>query len=110
MAYNSNEQGAIEYEVRTLHPIVSQYEEEQSYKLLTDGELAAGLEIRINLMAELKGDAASRATWYRTMRQEGVFSVNEIRALEDLPDIPGGDAHFVPLNYAPLGAAEKESE
>lgn len=107
MAYNSNEQGAIEYVVRTLHPIVSQYEEEQSYKLLTDEELAAGLEIRINLMAELKGDAASRAVWYQTMRQEGVFSINDIRALEDMPDIPGGDAHYVPLNFAPLTGDEK---
>lgn len=107
MAYNSNEQGAIDYVTRTLHPIVNQYEEEQSYKLLTDGELAAGLEIRINLMAELRGDAASRAVWYRTMRQEGVFSINDIRALEDMPDIPGGDAHYVPLNYAPLEEAPK---
>ena len=108
MAYNSNEQGAIEYVVRTLHPIVSQYEEEQSYKLLTDSELAAGLEIRINLMAELKGDTNSRAVWYRTMRQEGVFSINDIRALEDMPDIPGGDAHYVPLNYTPLKAKGEE--
>ena len=58
-------------------------------------------------MAELKGDAASRAVWYQTMRQEGVFSINDIRALEDMPDIPGGDAHYVPLNFAPLTGDEK---
>ena len=101
-AYGSNEQNAIEYVVGTLHPIVTQYEEEQTYKLLTDSELKKGLEIRINMMAELRGDAASRANWYRTMRDTGVLSVNEIRALEDLPFIDGGDTHYASLNYVPL--------
>lgn len=71
-------------------------------KLLTDSELKKGLEIRINMMAELRGDAASRANWYRTMRDTGVLSVNEIRALEDLPFIDGGDTHYASLNYVPL--------
>lgn len=101
-SYASNEQNSIEYVVSTLHPIVTQYEEEQTYKLLTDSELKKGLEIRINMMAELSGDAASRANWYRTMRDTGVLSVNEIRALEDLPFIDGGDTHYASLNYVPL--------
>lgn len=50
-SYASNEQNSIEYVVSTLHPIVTQYEEEQTYKLLTDSELKKGLEIRINMMA-----------------------------------------------------------
>lgn len=101
-AYGSNEQNAIEYVVGTLHPIVTQYEEEQSYKLLTDSELAAGLELRINMMAELKGDTASRGAWYTNQRNNGVFSVNDIRALEDLPDVEGGDERRESLNYVPL--------
>ena len=101
-SYSSNEQNAIEYVVGTLHPIVTQYEEELSYKLLTDRELRGGLEIRLNLMGELRGDSASRATWYKNMRETGAFSVNEIRALEDLPPVPGGDTHYASLNYVPL--------
>ena len=101
-SYSSNEQNAIEYVVGTLHPIVTQYEEEQTWKLLTDRELAAGLEIRINMMAELRGDTESRRKWYQTMLQEGPFSVNDVLALEDLPDIPGGDEHRASLNYVPL--------
>ena len=101
-SYSSNEQNAIEYVVGTLHPIVAQYEEELSYKLLTDRELRQGLEIRINLMAELKGDTAARAEWYRIMLDEGPFSVNDVRALEDLPDVPGGDTHRASLNFVPL--------
>ena len=101
-SYSSNEQNAIEYVVGTLHPIVTQYEEEQTWKLLTDRELAAGLEIRINLLAELRGDTEARGRWYQIMLQEGPFSVNDVRALEDLPDIPGGDFHRASLNYVPL--------
>ena len=101
-AYSSNEQNAIEYVVGTLHPIVTQYEEEQTWKLLTDREIAAGLEVRINLMAELRGDSNARMHVYQTMLQEGVYSVNDVRALEDLPDILGGGEHRASLNYVPL--------
>lgn len=101
-SYSSNEQNAIEYVVGTLHPIVTQYEEELSYKLLTDRELTVGVEVRINMMAELKGDTAARAAWYKAMMQEGPFSVNDVRALEDLPDVEGGDEHRASLNYVPL--------
>lgn len=109
-AYSSNEQNAIEYVVSTLHPIISQYEEEQTWKLLTDSELRAGLEIRINLMAELKGDTTSRGAWYNNMRNNGVFSVNDIRALEDLPDVEGGDDRLASLNYVPLSSWSRLSE
>ena len=101
-AYGSNEQNAIEYVVSTLHPIVNQYAEEQTWKLLTNTELRQGLEIRINMMAELKGDTASRGAWYTNQRNNGVFSVNDIRALEDLPDVEGGDERRESLNYVPL--------
>lgn len=109
-AYSSNEQNAVEYVVSTLHPIISQYEEEQTWKLLTETELRQGLQIRINLMAELKGDTASRGTWYTNQRDNGVFSVNDVRALEDLPDVEGGDERRESLNYVPLADWRRLSE
>ena len=36
------------------------------------------------------------------MRETGAFAVNEIRALEDLPPVAGGDTHYASLNYVPL--------
>lgn len=101
-AYGSNEQNAIEYVVGTLHPIVTQYEEEQTWKILPPGDVRKGLEIRINMMAELKGDTSSRANWYRTMTEVSAFSPNDILALEDLPDVPGGEHRKASLNYVPL--------
>jgi len=101
-AYNSNEQNATDYVQNTLHPIVSQCEEEDTYKLLFDSELARGLQIRRNMMAELRGDTATRAAWYRTGREIGYFSVNDICDLEDTPRVPGGDTRNASLNYVPL--------
>lgn len=101
-AYDSNEQNAIEYVVGTLHPIVTQYEEEMTWKLLLKSQVAAGLEIRINMMAELRGDFSSRGQWYKDMVECGGFSVNNIMALEDMPDVPGGDERRASLNYVPL--------
>ena len=101
-SYNSNEQNGIEYVVGTLHPIVTQYEEEQTYKLLFPSQVNQGLELRINMMAELRGDYAARGAWYKTMRESGAFSVNDIMALEDMPDVEGGEERLASLNYVPL--------
>ena len=100
-SYNSNEQNAIEYVVSTLHPIVTQYEEELTWKLLPQTE-ASKMKIRINLMAELRGDFSSRASWYKAMREIGGFSANDILALEDMPDVEGGDERYASLNFVPL--------
>lgn len=101
-SYSSNEQNAIEYVVNTLHPTCTQYEQEISYKGLFESELSRGIEIKINIMAELKGDFATRGKWYTEMRNNGSFSVNDILALEDRPKVNGGDDRLASLNYVPL--------
>lgn len=101
-SYSSNEQNDIEYVKGSLQPDVTQYEEEDTYKLLFEVELRQGLEIRRNMMAELRGDTTARGAWYKTMREVGAFSVNDILALEDMPEVPGGDGRYASLNYVPL--------
>lgn len=101
-SYNSNEQNAIEYASGTLQPIVTAWEQELTYKLLPKAERDSGLEIRLNMMAELRGDSATRAAWYRSMREAGAFSVNDILDLEDMPRVEGGDERMASLNYVPL--------
>jgi len=95
--------------VNTLHPKVTQYEEEDTYKLLFDSEKFKGLEIRRNMMAELKGDTASRGNWYKTMREIGTFSANDVLGLEDMPNVPGGDTRNASLNFVPLELFEELS-
>lgn len=102
MSYSSNEQNNIEFCVNTIQPIITQMELEETSKLLTISDRKRGLEIRHNMMALLRGDTVSRGNWYKTMREIGGLSVNEIRALEDMGAVPGGDSHYASLNYVPL--------
>lgn len=108
-SYSSNEQNGIEYVVNTLHPIVTQYEEEDTAKLLFEKEQRQGLEIRRNMMAELRGDFASRGEWYAKMRECGAYSVDDILELEDRPKVPGGSIRYASLNYVPLELFEELS-
>lgn len=101
-SYSSNEANGIDFVVDTLAPSVKLYEDEDSYKLLPISDQLAGVKIRRNMMAYLRGDSASRSAWYKAMREIGVFSVDDIRALEDLPDVPGGSSRYGSLNYIPL--------
>lgn len=109
-SYSSKEQNGIEYVTNTLHPIVNQMEQEDTYKLLFESEREQGLQIRRNMMAELRGDYASRGNWYNQMRTSGVFSVNDIRSLEDMADVVGGDSRNASLNYVPLELFEELSK
>ena len=56
----------------------------------------------------LRGSTEERYAAYAVARQWGWLSVNEVRALENLPPIPGGDAHLQPLNMAPVGSPPAE--
>ena len=101
-SYAANTQAAIEYIQRTLSPIVSEHEQEDTHKLLLESECSRGLQLRRNMMGELRGDWTARAAWYKSMREIGAYSVDDIRALEDLPDVPGGEDRLASLNYVPL--------
>ena len=105
-SYNSNEANSLDYVKNTLQPAVTQYEQEDSYKLLTISERQRGLWIPRNMLAELRGDTASRIAWYKGMREIGAYSVNDILEKEDEPPVPGGDARLASLNYVPLESFE----
>jgi hypothetical protein len=55
----------------------------------------------------LRGDSAQRADFYTKMFGLG-WSVNEIRAKEDMGPVEGGDQRFIPLNFGPLNAPAPE--
>lgn len=101
-AYSSNEQNAIEFAKFTLQPIVTQREQEDSYKLLLPRERQAGLRIKRELKALLRGDTTAQAAWYKAMREVGVYSPDDIRGYEDLPNVPGGGSRYASWNYGPL--------
>lgn len=50
----------------------------------------------------LRADSAGRAAWYNTALQNGWMSRNEVRRLENLPPIEGGDVFTVQSALVPL--------
>lgn len=101
-SYESNLQNRVEYVQTTALANVTACEDEDTFKLLSGPDRAKGYRVRRNMNAALRGDAESRSKYYQTMQQIGAYSVNDILALEDMPNVPGGDTHQASLNYVPL--------
>jgi HK97 family phage portal protein len=101
--YNNVEQQQIEFLTETLIPWMTRLEQEADAKLL--GPYQRGrLYTKIKPESLLRGDVKSRYEAYAVGRQWGWFSINDVRALEDLDPIPrGGDEYLTPLNMREAG-------
>ena len=56
--------------------------------------------IEHDLSGLLRGDVEARFEAYRVGREGGWLSANDIRAMENMSPIEGGDAYLRPLNMA----------
>ena len=64
--------------------------------------------VKFNLNSLMRADHSTRATWYREMLTHGVYSVNEVRALEDLEPIgKEGDVHYFQSGFADIKDIQK---
>jgi len=97
-------QGLVTY---TLQPWLVRWEQRIDSRLIPGGDRGTRYA-KHAVEGLLRGDSAKRAEFYSRMIQIGVYSLNEVRALEDHNPIDGGDAHFVPLNLIPLDQATRE--
>jgi hypothetical protein len=61
--------------------------------------------IKFNLDSLLRGDTTTRFSAYSTGLQGGFMSINDVRRLEDLRPVDGGDIVRVPLANVDLNAA-----
>ena len=100
-SFSNIEQQSLDYVQNGLMPWLRRFESAISRDLLTDDETFAEFDVR----GALRADAAGRSAFYNTMAQLGVFSVNEIRGLENLNPVDGGDIRVVPLNFQTLEQA-----
>ena len=103
--YASVEQNNLQWISHGLRPITEKIE--WAYSRLISTEQAF---IKFNMNALLRGDLQSRATSYSIMTQAGIMSVNDVRTLEDMSAVEGGDQHRVPLANIDLSTAELTSE
>lgn len=106
--YSNVEASGIDYIKTTLLPIFTQWEQEINYKLFASYEQGT-FSVKFNATAELRGDSSSRAQYYKEMLTNGVYTLNEVREMEERQMINGdlGDKHFISLNYTTLDNLEK---
>ena len=79
----------------TLLPIIREYESEFNRKLLNSIEVEQECEIKFNLNGFARATMEKRGNFYQIMFRNNLMSTNEIRALEDLPPVEGGDRRFL---------------
>ncbi|HAF38248.1 MAG TPA: phage portal protein, partial [Gammaproteobacteria bacterium] len=100
------EQQGIGFVTYTLEDSLTTWEESIARDLVPDTE--PDIYARFNRKSLVRGDIKTRKEFYTSMMQWGVYSPNEVRALEDENPRAGGDVYYEPPN-APGGDAKKES-
>ena len=80
-------------------------EQALSKQLLTARDRAEGIVIEFSLEGLLRGDSAGRASFYQSALTNGWMTINEVRALENMPPVPGGDVPRMQSQNVPITSA-----
>jgi HK97 family phage portal protein len=106
-SFSNIEQQSLDFLTNGLMPYLRRIESSIARDLLEgDDEYFAEFDTR----GVLRADAAGRSSYYNTMWNLGVLSVNEIRSLENLNPVESGDVRFVQLNMTTLDKAAQVVE
>lgn len=102
--FSNIEHQSIEFVVHTIRPWLVRWEQAIFKKLLTPMEQK---EYFVEFLVDglLRGDIKSRYEAYAVARQNGWMSANDIRELENMNPIEGGDVYLVNGNMVPIGGA-----
>ena len=107
--YSNIESQQIAYIQQTLLPWLRRWEQEINKKLIGSDDRSVYGEFLVEEM--MRGNTIDRFAAYRTARESGWLSVNEIRKRENMNPIEGGDNFIQPLNFAEVSvASEMQSE
>ena len=96
-SFSDIEQQSLEFVKYTLDPWVIRWEQSLQRSLLLPGE-KGGYFIKLNVDGLLRGDDQSRMNGYAVGRQNGWFSANDIREMENMnpiPDEEGGNLYLI---------------
>ncbi|WIM56110.1 phage portal protein [Pantoea anthophila] len=97
----------LQFLTNTLRPLLVNIEQEIS-RCLLDGDEDLFAEFSVEGL--LRADSAGRSAYYTTALQNGWMSRNDVRRLENMPPIEGGDLYTVQLNLTPLEDLKQNSQ
>ena len=101
-SYANSEMQNLSFYVDTLLYILTAYEEEFNFKLLTKEERAKGYRFEFNVGTILRGDLKSQAESLNKYVTSGIYTPNEARGFAGLPPQEGGDVLMVNGSYVPI--------
>lgn len=102
---NNIEHQGLQYVMYTLLAWLKRHEAAMMRDLLLPSERKE-LYIEFNVSSLLRGDQKSRYESYALGRQWGWLSVNDIRRMENLPPVDGGEVYLTPLNMVDTSAVK----
>ncbi|TIM24758.1 MAG: phage portal protein, partial [Mesorhizobium sp.] len=92
----------------TLRRRLKRIEQALEQQLLTPQDRAAGVTIEFSIEGLLRADSAGRSAFYREMTSIGAMTINEVRGLENLPRVEGGDVPRMQMQNVPITATPDE--
>lgn len=98
------EQQTLAFQKFTLRRRLKRIEQSIAKQLLTPADRANGITVEFNLEGLLRGDSAARSAFYIAALTNGWMTINEVRALENLPPVRGGDVPRMQMQNQPITA------
>jgi HK97 family phage portal protein len=102
------EQMTIGFVQFTLRERLKNIESTLEKQLLSPAERAAGYRIEFNIEGLLRGDSKTRSEVHASALQNGWRTINEVRAIENLPPVEGGDVPRMQMQNVPITEAGKQ--
>ena len=102
------EQMTIGFVQFTLRERLKNIESTLEKQLLTPIERAAGYRIEFNIEGLLRGDSKTRADVHASALQNGWRTINEVRAIENLPPVEGGETPRMQMQNVPITEAGQQ--
>ena len=96
--FSNIEHQEIQHAGDSIMPWAIRFEQEYKAKLFTAAE--RNYYVKFNMNAIMRADMAARGEYYSKMANTGIYTRNEIRALEDMNPLAGLDEPLTPLNTA----------
>lgn len=107
-SYSNSESQNLSFYVDTLLYILNAYEQEDSYKLLSEQERNAGYFLKRNVKGILRADLKSQIQSLVQGVTTGIYQINEARNELDLPKTEGGDRNIVNGTYIDIKDVGKQ--
>ena len=99
------EQQTLGFVKFTLRRRLKRIEQALMKQLLTADDIARGVTIEFNLEGLLRGDSTGRSKFYESGLRNGWMTINEVRSLENMPPVEGGEVPRMQMQNVPITEA-----